>query len=353
MDSGRLPRASRRRDRAHRSRVAVRQGEHAVSRQAVRRRRRHVRPNRPRLRRFPLRRAVAVQRRAGAGGRSATCRPPSTAIAAYHRRRARRRQRRPRRLVPPRPRAGRRQALRRRRADLERDPGPQRTRLRRSDGSHGPPRLRPLLAEGAAAGRAAPFASSSPITRRTKAEERLDTDFFVGMAPITWARSPTSSIALLPVRLPEKQMSRDLESKARLLLVAQARYVDAVRVTTPSGRPPPASRSARSIASSTTIWWAHRSRRRCRRGQQVYLEEVKKQVRNLLSEGHQRARKEHHDGRARRDKNDWVRRSNEQMDQLRKLLVPGPLPPADAAPTPSATPAAPFAAPARRGPALQ
>ena len=119
--------------------------------------------------------------------------------------------------------------------------------------------------------------------------------------------------------------------------------------TTSSGRRPPASRSARSIASSTTISSARRCRprsparrarstsRRCASRSQTLLQKaISIHEKNVLM------------AERTGEQNEWVRRSNEQMEQLRKLLVPGPVAPQppDAATPPAEPPIAALAAPA-------
>src|SRR3954466_2553014 len=63
-----------------------------------------------------------------------------------------------------------------------------------------------------------------------QSEERLDSDFFVAMGAYYLGECAHEQYRALPVRLPEKQLGRDLEAKARLLLVAQSRFLEAMRV---------------------------------------------------------------------------------------------------------------------------
>ncbi len=179
-----------------------------------------------------------------------------------------------------------------------------------------------------------------------ESEERLDSDFFLGMSAYYLGEVAHEQYRALPVRLPEKQMSRDLEAKARLLLVAQARFVDAMRVNN----------SEWATAAGFQIGSLYREFYDDLVGapippslngeaREVYLDEVKKHVRTLLQKAISVHEKNIMMAERVGEKNDWVRRSNEQMDQLRKLLVPGPVPPVDAAPAPSATPATPIPRP--------
>lgn len=179
-----------------------------------------------------------------------------------------------------------------------------------------------------------------------ESEERLDSDFFLGMSAYYLGEVAHEQYRALPVRLPEKQMSRDLEAKARLLLVAQARFVDAMRVNNTEW----ATAAGFQIGSLYREFYddlvgAPIPPALNGEAREVYLDEVKKHVRTLLQKAISVHEKNIMMAERVGERNDWVRRSNEQMDQLRKLLVPGPVPPVDAAPAPSATPVTPVPRP--------
>jgi TolA-binding protein len=167
--------------------------------------------------------------------------------------------------------------------------------------------------------------------------ERLDTDYFVAEAAYYLAEVAHEEYRVLPVRLPEKRMYEDLEAKARMLKLAQVRYLDCMRVnnaewTTAAGYqfallyrelyddlvgapvPPQLNGEARD----------------------VYLEEVKKKVRPLLEHAiHFHERNVMAGQFAGLSQGDWVKKSNEQLEQLRRLLIPGAAP-GDAPPPPEA-----------------
>jgi TolA-binding protein len=166
------------------------------------------------------------------------------------------------------------------------------------------------------------------FVRARETEERLDTDYFVGMAAFYVGEIAHEQYRALPIRLPEKQLERDLEAKARMLLQAQARYVDAMRVNNAEW----ATAAGFEIASLYREFYddlvgAPVPPQLDGEAREVYLDELKKQVRTLL----QKAISVHEKNVLMAErvgvKNDWVRRSNEQMDELRKLLVPGPTAP--------------------------
>ncbi|HVZ71924.1 MAG TPA: tetratricopeptide repeat protein [Polyangia bacterium] len=76
-------------------------------------------------------------------------------------------------------------------------------------------------------------------------EERLQTDFYLGLVKYHLAQIPHEKFRAAPLRLPDKQMAIDLEEKCRLLLVAQRAYIDAMKL----GNPQWASASGYQVAS--------------------------------------------------------------------------------------------------------
>jgi tetratricopeptide (TPR) repeat protein len=187
------------------------------------------------------------------------------------------------------------------------------------------------------------------LARRHETDERLDTDFFVGMSAYYIGEIAHLQYRQLPVRMPEKQLAVDLEAKARMLLVAQNRYYDTIRVKNPDW----ATAAGFQIASLYREFYddlvgAPLPPGLTGEAREVYLEELKKKVSTLL----QKAVKVHELNLTMAERtgtaNEWVKKSNEQMDQLRKLLVPGtPTPPNTPATTPPPT-VAPPQVPGRR-----
>jgi tetratricopeptide (TPR) repeat protein len=176
------------------------------------------------------------------------------------------------------------------------------------------------------------FRDALALHRASETVERLDTDFFLGMAAYYLGEVAHRQFRALPVRLPEKQLAADLEAKAQLLLLAQARFFDAIRVNNVEW----ATAAGFQIGSLyrelyDDLVGAPTPPGVAGEAKDVYLEEVKKKVRTLL----QKAISIHEQNvlMAERNgvKNEWVRRSNEQMAQLRALLAPGAPPPAQPA----------------------
>lgn len=160
-------------------------------------------------------------------------------------------------------------------------------------------------------------------------EERLDSDFFVAMGAYYLGECAHEQYKALPVRLPEKQMTRDLEAKARLLLVAQSRFIDAMRVNNAEW----ATAAGFQIGALYREFYddlvgAPVPPSLVGEARDVYLEEVRKQVKNLLQKAITIHEKNVMMAERIGEKNDWVRRSNEQLEQLKRLVMPGPVAPA-------------------------
>jgi TolA-binding protein len=182
------------------------------------------------------------------------------------------------------------------------------------------------------------------LYRQHETEERLDTDYFLAMGVFYLAEVAHRQYQLLPVRLPQQKLEADLEAKARMLLLAQQRYVDAMRVK----------HSEWATAAGFRIGSLYREFYDDLVGapvpeslqgekKDVYLEEVKKKVRNLLVKAIAFHEKNVLMAERIGEKNDWVRRSTAQLDELRRLLEPGLRPAPAGEPEPVAEPPRPVA----------
>jgi tetratricopeptide (TPR) repeat protein len=179
--------------------------------------------------------------------------------------------------------------------------------------------------------------------RQHEQEERLDTDYFLAMGAFELAEISHAQYRLLPLRLPQKQLEDDLEAKARMLLLAQQRYIDTMRVrhaewaTAAGFRIGTLYREFYDDLVGAPIPDALSGEAR-----EVYKEQVKKKVRNLLVKAMAFQEKNLLMAERTGEKNDWVRRSNAEMEELRALLepgptaTPGPREPAPEAPIPTA-----------------
>jgi tetratricopeptide (TPR) repeat protein len=183
------------------------------------------------------------------------------------------------------------------------------------------------------------FRDELAFFRAHQTEERLESDFFVAMGAYYLGECAHEQYRALPVRLPEKQMARDLEAKARMLLLAQARFLDAMRVNHAEW----ATAAGFQIGSLYHEFYddlvgAPVPPALSGEAREVYLEEVRKQVKTLLQKAISIHEKNVLMAERIGEKNDWVRRSNAELEQLKKLVGPGPLPPAPPAGEPARRP---------------
>jgi len=74
------------------------------------------------------------------------------------------------------------------------------------------------------------FRSSVAYFHQIEKEERLDTDFFLALALYHIGEISHERFRAAPLRLPEQQMSADLDEKARLLLQSQRQYIDTMKL---------------------------------------------------------------------------------------------------------------------------
>jgi TolA-binding protein len=197
------------------------------------------------------------------------------------------------------------------------------------------------------------FTSVLWFFRSIETEERLQTDFYIGLAKYHLGEIPHEHFRARPLRLPEKQMAIDMEEKARLLLVAQRQYIETIKL----GNPQWASASGYQIGSlyeefydafmhapipPELIGEANQEKR------EVYYEELRKRIRILL----EKALKTHEQNLLMLERlgvqNEWRDKSKLAFANLQKMLDPtfkfefaDPSAPAPAAAPAPPTPAAP------------
>jgi tetratricopeptide (TPR) repeat protein len=73
------------------------------------------------------------------------------------------------------------------------------------------------------------FRSALAHAEAIKDTERLETDFFLAFSQFNIGELTHERFRRSPIRLPERQMERDLEEKARLLLSAQRAYIGTIK----------------------------------------------------------------------------------------------------------------------------
>ncbi len=123
--------------------------------------------------------------------------------------------------------------------------------------------------------------------RSIEREERLQTDFYLGLVKYHLAQIPHERFRAMPLRLPERQMAKDMDDKARLLLSAQRQYIETIKL----GNPQWASASGYQVGSlyeefydafihapvpPDLIGTANLEKR------EIYYEELRKKIRILL-----------------------------------------------------------------------
>jgi outer membrane protein assembly factor BamD (BamD/ComL family) len=158
-------------------------------------------------------------------------------------------------------------------------------------------------------------------------EERLQTDFYLGLAKYHLGQIPHERFRLVALRLPERQMALDMDEKARLLLVAQRLYIDTIKL----GNPQWASASGYQVGSLYEEFYdafihapippdllgeANAEKR------EVYYEELRKKIRILL----EKSMKTHAQNMLMLERlgvqNEWRDKSKLAFAKLQKMLDP-------------------------------
>jgi tetratricopeptide (TPR) repeat protein len=158
-------------------------------------------------------------------------------------------------------------------------------------------------------------------------DERLETDFYLGLVKYHLGQIPHERFRAIPLRLPVKQMSIDMEDKARLLLTAQRLYIDAIKL----GNPQWASASGYQIGSLYEEFYdafihapipddlqgeANQEKR------EVYYEELRKKIRILL----EKSIRTHEQNLLMLERmgiqNEWREKSKVSFAKLQKMLDP-------------------------------
>jgi TolA-binding protein len=78
------------------------------------------------------------------------------------------------------------------------------------------------------------FRSLLAYQQQIDKEERLATDFYLAFAQYHLGQINHMRFRKAPLRLPESQLDKDLDEKARLLLVAQRAYIDTIKFGNPA-----------------------------------------------------------------------------------------------------------------------
>lgn len=217
------------------------------------------------------------------------------------------------------------------------------------------------------------LAAAAAYARKVDGVERLDNDFFLGMAYYYLAAIPHVKFRGSAVGA-GKKMAKELDAKARWLLLSQRRYIDTIRVKNPYW----ATAAGFQIGSLyrefyTTLMTAvpdfkSAARKNAKRAKisvseaerqlvTVYVEELHKKIKPLLSKAIRVFEKNIVMGTRVGIRSRWVSKSRHQISELKRLLLAKPaevvklLPrkavlPEDQPGQPGAAPSAPSSAPA-------
>jgi tetratricopeptide (TPR) repeat protein len=171
------------------------------------------------------------------------------------------------------------------------------------------------------------FQSALYYFRSIEKEERLQTDFYLGLIEYHLGQIPHERFRSIPLRLPEKQMAVDMEDKAHQLLVAQRLYIETIKL----GNPQWASASGYQIGSLYEEFYDafvhapippeligddNREKR------EVYYEELRKRIRILL----EKSLRTHEQNLLMLERlgvqNEWRDKSKLAFAKLQKMLDP-------------------------------
>jgi len=171
------------------------------------------------------------------------------------------------------------------------------------------------------------FSTALYFFRSIEKEERLQTDFYLGLVKYHLGQIPHERFRALPLRLPETQMAKDMDDKARLLLSAQRQYIETIKM----GNPQWASASGYQVGSLYEEFYdafvhapippelmgtANTEKR------EIYYEELRKKIRILL----EKSLRTHEQNLLMLERlgvqNEWRDKSKLAFAKLQKMLDP-------------------------------
>jgi len=192
------------------------------------------------------------------------------------------------------------------------------------------------------------FQSALSYFGQIELQERLQTDFYLGLCKYHLGEIPHERFRAAPLRLPVEQMRVDMEAKARLLLFAQRMYIDAIKL----GNPQWASASGYQVASlyeefydafmhapmPPEILGPGNDEKR-----EIYFEELRKKIRVLLEKSLRWNEQNLLMMERLGVQNEWRDKSKLAFAKLQRLLDPSapfdaPAEPTAGAPGPAAAP---------------
>lgn len=190
------------------------------------------------------------------------------------------------------------------------------------------------------------FRSAVAFFHSIETVERLETDFFLALAMYHLGQVSHLRFRAISLRLPEKQMSVDLDEKARLLLASQRQYIDTIKL----GNPGWASASGFQIGSLYEELYdsfihapvpPELLSEAAREKREVYYDEIRKKIRILL----EKSVRTHEANLLMMERlgvqNEWRDKSKLAYAKIQKLLDPSYRAEFEPGAGPSAAPPAP------------
>ncbi len=190
-------------------------------------------------------------------------------------------------------------------------------------------------------GAEAKFQQSLALHESRKAEDQLQNNFFLAMSQFYVAHIAHQRFRDLPLRLPQKQLVLDLDSKAKTFLLANSKYVETIKLKNPTW----------ATAAGYHVGTLYRELYDAMIAAPVPTEVAKsdskviydlllrEQLRHLLTKAKDVLESNVKMAERVGVKNGWIERSTEQLGELDKLLTaldnPTPSSPTDAPKTPS------------------
>jgi tetratricopeptide (TPR) repeat protein len=177
------------------------------------------------------------------------------------------------------------------------------------------------------------FRAVQTYRKRIESDERLGTDFYLAFSQYHLAHITHRRFQAIELRLPEAQMDRDLDEKARLLLQAQRGYIETIKLGNPAWA------SAAGFQAGSLYEELHDAFMRAPvppelegEAREVYMEELNKKIRVLLDKSMRIHRSNLLMIERLGANTDWAEKSRAAYAKLLKLLEPR-LPGAAPAPT--------------------
>lgn len=168
------------------------------------------------------------------------------------------------------------------------------------------------------------FADSMALFKDHQSEERLTTDYFLAMSHFYVAHLAHNRFRALPLRLPQKQLEQDIDAKSKAFLAAQTKYVDAIKVKNVSWATASGYHVGvlyRELYDSLSQAPVPKELLQQEEAKVIYELAMRDKLRVLLEKAKDILAKNVEMAERVGVKNGWVLRSNEQLEELHKMLL--------------------------------